>query len=49
MIGKMVSWLNRKMEGEPVKNGAELYDLLRDRSSMEITARLLYRAQLFEE
>jgi hypothetical protein len=48
MIGRMVNWLNRKWASKPRQSAEEAFSLLQHRSSAEIAARLLRRAELFE-
>jgi hypothetical protein len=48
MLNKIVSWWNRVWTPVPVQTVQEMHQLLKDRSSAEIAARLLRRAELFE-
>lgn len=48
MINRFIDWLDRQLKGPPPESPEQLYDLLRDRSSTEIAARLLNRAEILD-
>lgn len=48
MWARMIKWLNRVWATKPVQSAEEAFSLLQHRSSAEIAARLLRRADVFE-
>lgn len=48
MFANVISWLNKKLEDTPQETPEQIYNMLKDRSSMEISARLLSRAAFLE-
>jgi hypothetical protein len=49
MINRFVTWLNHRLAGQPIKSNEEIYLKLKDCSSAEIAARLLFRAEIYEQ
>lgn len=49
MLGRVVSWLNKRLEGAPVDSPEAIMNLMANRSNLEIAARMIHRSQLHSD